>query len=121
MKDIAVDRAGRPMYDAAGRKLSIAERNSAYRIATVEIELKTANAAHHYVLLERDKLRVENTELRELCDKADEIMARMAEEAREDDTIRTLAQAVVDIEFDDILDEGHDNAVRALAKGLSDG
>jgi hypothetical protein len=45
--------------------------------------------------IERDKLRVENTELRELCDKADIIMERMAEEAQEDDRIRTLAQAVV--------------------------
>jgi hypothetical protein len=41
------------------------------------------------------ELEAENTALRELCDKADEIMERMAEEAREDDTIRTLAQALL--------------------------
>jgi ElaB/YqjD/DUF883 family membrane-anchored ribosome-binding protein len=71
--------------------------------------------------IERDKLRVENTELRELCDKADEIMERMAEEAQEDDRIRTLAQAVVDhAEFDGDISEVDTADLKALAKELGD-
>ena len=50
MNDIPVDRAGRPMFDADGKKLSIADR-----------ELKTAKAAHHWAVIERDKLREANT------------------------------------------------------------
>jgi hypothetical protein len=83
MSDIPVDRAGRPMYDAEGRKLSIAEREAAAesqiekearmrldrRLVEVKAELKTAEAAHHYVVLERDKLREENTALREAIQK----------------------------------------------------
>jgi hypothetical protein len=48
------------MYDAAGRKLSIAERE-----ANAAEELSIADAAHHWVVIERDKLRMENTELRQ--------------------------------------------------------
>jgi regulator of replication initiation timing len=53
------------MFNADGKKLSIAERNYAYRIIELEEELKTAEAAHHWVVIERDKLRVENTKLRQ--------------------------------------------------------
>jgi hypothetical protein len=72
--------------------------------------------------IERDKLRVENTELRELCDKADIIMERMAEEAQEDDRIRTLAQAAVDKGYSlsdrqCVVDKG---IFDALAKALGD-
>jgi regulator of replication initiation timing len=130
MNDIPVDRAGRPMYDAEGRKLSIAEREAAAesqiekearmrldrRLVEVKAELKTAEAAHHWVVIERDKLRVENTELRELCDKADIIMERMAEEAQEDDRIRTLAQAMVDASTKTEVEIACD----ALAKALGD-
>ena len=52
MNDIPVDRAGRPMFDADGKKLSIADR-----------ELKTAKAAHHWAVIERDKLREANKAL----------------------------------------------------------
>jgi len=39
-KETAIDRAGRPMYGSDGRKLSIPERNYAFRLQELEQELQ---------------------------------------------------------------------------------
>jgi chromosome segregation ATPase len=118
----AVDRAGRPMYDNKGNKLTMRERNYAYRIVELEAELKTAEAAHHYVVIERDKLRVENTELEERIEtnyqEYQDMDAYYEKAIKEFESqlqiIRTLAQAAVDAKY---VDEGE---LDALAKALGD-
>ena len=44
-KETAIDRAGRPMYGSDGRKLSIPERNYAFRIQELEQELQALREA----------------------------------------------------------------------------
>ena len=75
MTDIPVDRAGRPMFDADGKKLTIAEREAArnqcqncgFEWGTGHGEhdcLQVKDAAYHWVCIERDKLREELTALK---------------------------------------------------------
>jgi hypothetical protein len=93
MKDIPVDRAGRPMFDADGRKLSMAERKYAYRITELELQLQVSEAAHHWAIIERDKLRVENTELKAALSQSLDDHVDTGKYTRK---LRTLAQSAVD-------------------------
>jgi hypothetical protein len=49
------------MFDADGRKLSIAEREAAQKLSIAS--LGQLEASYHWVVIERDKLREENTAL----------------------------------------------------------
>jgi hypothetical protein len=102
-KDIQVDRAGRPMFDAAGRKLSISEREEAVsrptnkcRICGFEWDAEKGHGSHDCQEVKDARLSALETEVRHQKHMANKEYTRNLDTQDKYQQLRTLSQAVVD-------------------------